>query len=158
MTELAMSDVNPPARVSLLTLVSFRGVGIIWETPGQFRLSSRQSGSDPTKNQAIPSDASRQAPTHLAIAPQKGMLLRTALSFDLAPVLTRLFLSTVSHSFSAVHSPGLGFGRIPTPGSFARSAFSVPPDKFPQPNRTLFGSLQESPRLPWEWFLQHHLA
>ena len=87
MTELAMSDANPPARVSLLTLVSFRGEGIIWETPGQFRVSSRQSGSDPTKKQAIPSDASRQAPTHLAIAPQKGMLLRTALSFDLAPVL-----------------------------------------------------------------------
>jgi len=41
MTELAMSDANPPARVSLLTLVSFRGVGIIWETPGQFRVSSR---------------------------------------------------------------------------------------------------------------------
>jgi hypothetical protein len=35
----------------------------------------RQSGSDPTKNQAIPSDDSRQAPTHLAIAPQRGMLL-----------------------------------------------------------------------------------
>ncbi len=87
MTELAMSDANPPARVSLLTLVSFRGVGIIWETPGQFRVSSRQSGSDPTKNQAIPSDDSRQAPSHLAIAPPKGMLLRTALSFDLAPVL-----------------------------------------------------------------------
>jgi len=44
MTELAMSDANPPARVSLLTLVSFRGEGIIWETPGQFRVSSRQSG------------------------------------------------------------------------------------------------------------------
>jgi len=42
MTELAMSDGNPPARVSLLTLVSFRGVGIFWETPGQFRVSSRQ--------------------------------------------------------------------------------------------------------------------
>ena len=53
MTELAMSDANPPARVSLLTLVSFRGVGIIWETPGQFRVSSRQSGSDPTKNHAM---------------------------------------------------------------------------------------------------------
>jgi len=131
MTELAMSDANPPARVSLLTLVSFRGVGIIWETPGQFRVSSRQSGSDPTKNQAIPSDDSRQAPSHLASAPPKGMLLRTALSFDLAPVLlvlTRLLLSPVSHAFSAVHFPGLGFGRIPTPGGFARSAFSVPPD------------------------------
>jgi hypothetical protein len=43
MTELAMSDGNPPARVSLLTLVSFRGVGIFWETPGQFRASSRQT-------------------------------------------------------------------------------------------------------------------
>ncbi len=83
MTELAMSDANPPARVSLLTLVSFRGEGIIWETPGQFRVSSRQSGSDPTKKQAIPSDGSAR--------------------------------------------------------------------QFAQPNRTLFGSLQESPRLPWEW-------
>jgi hypothetical protein len=46
MTELAMSDGNPPARVSLLTLVSFRGVGIFWETPGQFRVSSRQTGSN----------------------------------------------------------------------------------------------------------------
>src|SRR5712664_5000900 len=44
MTELAMSDANPPARVSLLTLVSFRGVGIFWETPGQFRVSSRLTG------------------------------------------------------------------------------------------------------------------
>jgi hypothetical protein len=45
-----------------------------------------RADSDPTKNQAIPSDASRQAPTLLAIAHPKGMLIRTALSFGLAPV------------------------------------------------------------------------
>ena len=47
----------------------------------------RPSRSDLTKDQAIPIDDPRHAPTHLAIAPQKGMLLRTALSFNLAPVL-----------------------------------------------------------------------
>jgi hypothetical protein len=49
MTELAMSDGNPLARVSLLTLISFRGVGIFWETPGQFRVSSRLHGNQPRK-------------------------------------------------------------------------------------------------------------
>ena len=41
MTELVASDVHRPARVILLTLVSFRGVGSSGETPGRFRVDSR---------------------------------------------------------------------------------------------------------------------
>jgi len=38
-------------------------------------------------------------------------------------------LGPVGGSFSAAHFPGHGFGIIPVPGSFASSAFLVPPNK-----------------------------
>ncbi len=45
------------------------------------------------------------------------------------------------HSFSAGHFPGHCFGPIPAPGSFAASAFPVPPERhrsLPQSTRSLW--------------------
>ena len=47
--------------------------------------------------------------------------------------------------FSAAPFLGHGFGIIPAPGSFAPSAFPVPPSE-------PFGSLPECSRSPWEQY------
>jgi len=47
--------------------------------------------------------------------------------------------------FSAAPFLGHGFGIIPAPGSFAPSAFPVPPSE-------PFGSLPECNRSPWEQY------
>jgi len=60
MTELAMSDANPPACVSLLTLVSFRGVGIHQEPRDSQRCLS--SGANASGNCAPKSHATSDGP------------------------------------------------------------------------------------------------
>ena len=56
-------------------------------------------------------------------------------SLKLAPILKSVSWVSPSFSFPAAPFPGHGFGLVPESGSFAASAFPVPPRRHPNPRK-----------------------